>query len=203
MAKLVFRDPWNRETTVEHEITGVLASERSEFQQIDILDTVHFGRALALGGVVNVAERDEHGYHEMLVHVPLMAHPDPKRVLIIGGGDGGTLREVCKHPGVEQAIQVEIDGRVVELCKEFLPQTAVGYDHPKAELVLGDGLAYVENAPDGSFDVILVDSTDPVDAADVLFTPEFYRQCLRVLSCLLYTSPSPRDLSTSRMPSSA
>ncbi len=181
MAKVIFRDPLTNYTSVEHTITEYLFSQETEFQQIDFFRTPEFGMVLALGGVVNVSERDEVGYHEMIAHVPMFAHPNPKRVLIIGGGDGGTLREVTRHPGLEEAVLVEIDEVVVEKSKEFLPQTAVGFDHPKATTIIGDGLAYVRDAPADSFDIILVDSTDPVDAGVELFTPAFYRDCHRVL----------------------
>ena len=181
MAKIVFRDPITTNTVMEHTVTEYYFSQKTEYQQVDVFETAEFGTVLALGGVVNVTERDELGYHEMIAHVPLMSHPDPKRVLIIGGGDGGTMREVCKHESVEEAVQVEIDEVVVDACRKWLPETAKGYDSPKANLIIGDGLDYVKNAPDGSFDVILVDSTDPVDAGVVLFTEEFYRSCHRVL----------------------
>lgn len=181
MAKIVFRDPLNRNTVTEHTVSEWLFSQETPYQQVDVFRTPEFGTVLALGGVINVSERDEIGYHEMLAHVPLFAHPNPRRVLIIGGGDGGTLREVVKHPQVEEAVMVEIDEVVVEQCKIHLPKVASAFDHPKAELIIGDGLAYVNDAPDASFDVILVDSTDPVDAGVVLFTPEFYAACHRVL----------------------
>jgi spermidine synthase len=181
MAKLVYRDPLTQHTVMEHTVTRTYFSQETPYQQVDVFETVEFGTVLALGGVVNVAERDEAGYHEMLAHVPLMAHPDPKRVLIIGGGDGGTLREVVKHPCVEEAVLVEIDEVVIDACKRYLPETAVGFAHPKARVIVGDGLAYVRDAAPGSFDVILVDSTDPVDAGVVLFTEEFYRGCHRAL----------------------
>jgi spermidine synthase len=181
MAKVVFRDPLTKHLVFEHTISQYLFSQETEFQQVDFFETPQFGTVLALGGVVNVTERDEAGYHEMLAHVPLFAHPNPRRVLIIGGGDGGTLREVVKHPELEKATMVEIDAVVVEKSKEFLPETACAFDHPKAELIIGDGLAYVREAETGSFDVILVDSTDPVDAGVALFTPEFYAECHRVL----------------------
>lgn len=182
MARIVFRDPWDQHTVVEHVVTKMHFSEETEFQQVDVFETAQFGTVLALGGVVNCTEVDEMGYHEMLVHVPLLAHPNPRRVLIIGGGDGGTMREVCKHDVVEEAVQVEIDEVVVEVCKKWLPQTAVGFEHPRCNLIIGDGLDYVKRAPAGSFDVILVDSTDPVDAGTVLFTEDFYRECHRVLA---------------------
>lgn len=182
MAKIVFRDPSTADLIVEHSVTAWHVSEETEFQQVDVFETVEFGMTLALGGVINVTERDEMGYHEMLAHVPLLAHPNPRRVLIIGGGDGGTLREVVKHPSVEEAVMVEIDEFVVDVSKKYLPGCASAFEDPKANLIIGDGLAYVRDAADDSFDVILVDSTDPVDAAVELFTPEFYADCKRVLA---------------------
>ena len=182
MARIVFRDPWDKNTTVEHVVTETYFSQQTDYQQVDVFETPKFGTVLALGGVINCTEVDEAGYHEMLAHVPLLAHPNPRRVLIIGGGDGGTMREVTRHEAVETAVQVEIDEVVVDVCKKWLPETAVGYEHPKCNLIIGDGLAYVKDAPDQSFDVILVDSTDPVDAGTVLFTEDFYRECHRVLA---------------------
>ena len=182
MAKIVYRDPVTKFVTVEHTITQWHFSQETEFQQVDVFESAEFGMTLALGGVVNVTERDEMGYHEMLAHVPLMAHPSPKRVLIIGGGDGGTLREVVRHEAVERVVMVEIDEVVVNVCKEYLPGCASAFGHERSELIIGDGLQYVKDAADGSFDVILVDSTDPVDAAVELFTEDFYRECHRVLA---------------------
>ncbi len=181
MAKITFRDPITKSLIMEHEIQKWHFSQETEFQQVDVFESVEFGMTLALGGVVNVTERDEVGYHEMLAHVPLLSHPDPKRVLIIGGGDGGTLREVVKHSCVEEAVMVEIDEVVVNVCKEYLPECASAFDHEKANLIIGDGLKYVEEAESESFDIILVDSTDPVDAAVELFTESFYKECHRVL----------------------
>lgn len=182
MAKIVFRDPITRSLIQEHEVERWLFSEETEFQQVDILESKEFGMALALGGVINVTERDEAAYHEMLAHVPMLSHPDPKRVLIIGGGDGGTLREIVKYDCIEEVVMVEIDEVVVNVCKEYLPEVSDGaFEHEKANLIIGDGLKYVADAEDESFDIILVDSTDPVDAAVELFTEEFYRDCHRVL----------------------
>ena len=181
MAKIVFRDPNTPHLVCEHDVSRWLFSQETEFQRIDVFETPQYGRVLALGGVINTTEKDERGYHEMLVHVPLMAHPDPKDVLIIGGGDGGTLREVVRHTEVERAVMVEIDEVVVEACREHLPTIACAFEHPRAHLIIGDGLAHVRDSAEGSYDVILVDSTDPVDAAVELFTPEFYAHCHRAL----------------------
>ena len=181
MATIVFRDPTTKRLVQEHEIVRWHASRQTPYQQVDVFESAEFGMTLALGGVVNVTERDEAAYHEMLVHVPLIAHPAPKRVLIIGGGDGGTLREVVRHEGVEEVVMVEIDEIVVELCREHLPRCAAALDHERATVIIGDGLDYVAEAPDESFDVVLIDSTDPVDAAVDLFTPQFYGECHRIL----------------------
>jgi len=116
----------------------------------------------------------------MVAHVPLFTHPAPKQVLIIGGGDGGTLRECVRHERVERVTMVEIDALVIEKCKEYLPRTASAFDHPKANVVIDDGLAFIKRHPD-TFDVILVDSTDPVDAAVGLFQRPFYEDALRAL----------------------
>jgi spermidine synthase len=119
----------------------------------------------------------------MIAHVPLLAHGAAERVLIIGAGDGGVLRRVLLHRNVKHAVMVEIDGEVVRLAKEHLPDIAAGaWDDPRAELIIGDGIAYVESAPDASFDVIIVDSTDPVGVGEVLFSDDFYRHCARILS---------------------
>ena len=178
-----YRDPWTQSTKLVYEVVHVHESFRSDFQQIDVFEATDWGTVLCLGGVTNVTDRDESAYHEMLAHVPLLKHPDPKRVLIIGGGDGGTLREVLRHPEVERAVLVDIDAEVIRCGKTYFPHLAVGFDDPRAEVIVGDGLAYVREqaAAGGQFDVILVDSTDPVDAAVELFTEAFYRDCATLL----------------------
>lgn len=121
----------------------------------------------------------------MIVHVPMLTHADPRRVLIIGGGDGGSAREVLKHPNLEKAVMVDIDGDVVNGCREHMPSLSNGaFEDPRLELIIGDGIKYLADAADASFDVIIVDSTDPMDDSPgaVLFTPEFYANCKRVLS---------------------
>jgi len=119
----------------------------------------------------------------MLTHVPLLAHGDAKNVLIIGAGDGGVLRRVLQHKGVERAVMVEIDGEVIRLCKEFLPMIAGdAWTNPRADVIVGDGIDYVRRAPDASFDVIIVDSTDPIGVGEALFTDEFYANCARILT---------------------
>ena len=159
----------------------VLHETKTEHQHLVIFDNPEFGRVLALDGVVQTTERDEFIYHEMLAHVPILAHGLAKNVLIIGGGDGGTLEEVLKHRGIEAAVQVEIDDTVVELSKCYL-QAICGdaYEDPRTELVIADGVEFV-NQTDRRFDVIIVDSTDPIGPGEVLFGERFYGGCK---SCL-------------------
>ncbi len=158
------------------EVTRTLFSGKSAFQQLDIVETTEFGRMMLLDGLVMCTERDEFVYHDMIAHPALFVHPDPKQVLVIGGGDGGTIREVVRHPEVELATLCEIDGLVVEKSVEFLPTLASAIDgrHPKVKLHIDDGLAYIREHQD-SFDVILVDSTDPIGPAVGLFEKDFYQ----------------------------
>lgn len=157
-----------------------LHRERTDFQELVILETPGFGRVLVLDGVVQTTERDEFVYHEMLTHVPVLAHGGAKRVLIVGGGDGGVLREALRHP-IDQAVMVEIDGAVVERCRELMPRLSAGaFDDPRAELLIADGIDYVARCEE-PFDVIIVDSTDPIGPGEVLFTDAFYANCARLL----------------------
>jgi spermidine synthase len=162
------------------EVREVLYDGRSEFQSIQVLDTVPFGRLLVLEGATQTSTVGDWTYHEALVHVPMMAHPAPRRVLIIGGGDGGALRHVLMHP-VEKATMVEIDGEVVRVSREFTPSICGdAFEDPRAELIIGDGVKYLRETTE-RFDVILVDSTDPVGPAADLFGERFYRDVVRVL----------------------
>ncbi|MBI4212786.1 MAG: polyamine aminopropyltransferase [Chloroflexi bacterium] len=167
-------------------IQGVLLRERlqrhrSPFQNMEVIDSQLFGRCLVLDGALQTSEWDEFMYHEMLVHVPLVTHPDARRVLVIGGGDGGTLRRVLDHPQTEP-IQVEIDASVIENSQKFLPSISNGaFQNPRAEVLIADGLQYVREHP-GEFDVVLVDSTDPVGPAIPLFEEPFYRDVYKTLA---------------------
>lgn len=158
-----------------------LYKEKTDFQELVIIDTEDFGKIMLLDGLVMLSEKDEFVYHEMLVHPSLYTHPNPKRVLIIGGGDGGTLREVVRHPSVEKAVLVEIDGAVIEASKRFFPQVASGFNSDKAEIIVGDGIKYVSET-DAEYDVILIDSTDPIGPAEGLFSKEFYQSCQKILT---------------------
>lgn len=161
-------------------VQRMLHSERSPFQHIEIFESAAYGRVLALDGILMTSERDEHFYHEMLVHPALTTAADIRRVLIIGGGDGGTAREVLRYPEVEQVVMVEIDRRVVELCREHLPSIGTAWDDTRLELRFQDGVAYVRESGAGLFDVVLVDGSDPVGPAKGLFSEEFYRGCRRL-----------------------
>jgi spermidine synthase len=152
----------------------ILVDEHTGFQHLQIAQTKFFGRALILDGIIQLTERDNPAYHEMIVHVPMLAVDDPKRVLIVGGGDGGALREVLRHPGVERAVVCELDRRVVEVCAEHFPGFGRPLDDPRAELVIEDAFDYLQR-PDQRFDVIIADTTDPIGEAEKLFSPEFYR----------------------------
>ena len=174
---------------------GKLYEEESEFQKVEVYKTFAYGNMLTLDGMVMTTEKDEYVYHEMISHVPMQTHPDPKRVLIIGGGDGGTAREILKYDQLEEVVMVEIDEKVVEASKQFLPTISSAFDHPKLKLKIEDGIKYVNEAPDESFDIVLVDSTDPVGPGEGLFTAEFYSQVHRILKkdgIMVTQSESPR-----------
>ncbi len=160
----------------------LLHEVRTEHQHLVIFQNPRMGRVMALDGVIQTTEADEFIYHEMLTHVPILAHGAAKRVLIIGGGDGGMLREVTKHVGVEHITMVEIDGTVVDMCKEFLPNHSSGaYDDPRLNLVIDDGMRFVATTTE-KFDVIISDSTDPIGPGEVLFSENFYQACHRCLN---------------------
>ncbi|MEL6979030.1 MAG: polyamine aminopropyltransferase [Pseudomonadota bacterium] len=160
-----------------HAISRVLYDEKSDQQHVQLVETRRFGRMLLLDGVVQTTEADEHVYHEMLAHTPILAHGSAKRVLIIGGGDGGMLREVSRHAGVEAITMVEIDAAVVEFSKKYLPTLSAGaFDDPRLELVIEDAAAYVKRVRK-KFDVIIADRPDPIGPGAALFTKSFYSDC--------------------------
>ncbi|MCL4424340.1 MAG: polyamine aminopropyltransferase [Firmicutes bacterium] len=157
-----------------------LRREKTAYQDLAVVETFQYGRMLTLDGAVQTTEKDEFVYHEMITHVPLLAHPEPKRVLVVGGGDGGTIREILKHPSVEQAELAEIDERVIAAAREFLPTISQSLSDPRTRIVVGDGIEHVRKAQ-AQYDVIIVDSTDPVGPAVGLFAPEFYQLVHRAL----------------------
>jgi spermidine synthase len=166
--------------TISYRIQQTVHTERSKFQDIAFVDTYQYGRMLLLDNIVQTTEQDEFVYHEMITHVPLSAHQNPKRVLVVGGGDGGAIREILKHPSVEEAVLVEIDERVVELSKQYLPTISCALDDPRVRVHIADGIEYVKQAKN-EFDLIIVDSTDPIGPAIGLFAQEFYRDLYAAL----------------------
>ncbi|KAJ3218201.1 putrescine aminopropyltransferase [Dinochytrium kinnereticum] len=155
------------------QVEEILHVEKSLYQDVLVFRSKNHGHVLVLDGVIQATEHDEFAYQEMIAHLPLNAHPNPKNVLVIGGGDGGVLREVVKHDCVESVTLVEIDEAVPRVSKLFLPNMAVGFDHPKVKVHIGDGFAYLKENP-GSYDVIITDSSDPVGPAESLFQESFY-----------------------------
>lgn len=181
-------DEWLNETLYpdwgqRFRVVRELARVQSPFQDIQVFESASHGRVLVLDGAVQITEADEFVYQEMLAHVPLLAHGDARRVLIIGAGDGGVLRRVLQHGTVEQAVMVEIDGEVIRLSREHLPGIGgAAWDDARAQVLVGDGIAHVAAAAPGSYDAIIVDSTDPAGPGEALFTEGFYRDCARALS---------------------
>lgn len=157
-----------------------LYSASSDFQRIDVFESPEFGRFLTLDGFMMLTEKDEFIYHEMITHVPMAVHPSVKKVLIIGAGDGGVLRELTRYKTLEQIDLVEIDGMVIDVCKEFLPQTACCFDDERVNVYLQDGLKFVRRC-ENEYDLIIVDSTDPFGPGEGLFTKEFYGNCYKAL----------------------
>lgn len=178
---------WLNETLHEgwgqrFQVVRTLAHVCSDYQEIVVFESAAHGRVLVLDGAVQITEADEFTYQEMLAHVPLLAHGAAERILIIGAGDGGVLRRVLQHHGVAEAVMVEIDAEVIRLSREHLPGIGgTAWDDPRARVIVGDGIRFVADAPDASFDAIIVDSTDPSGPGEVLFSETFYQDCARVL----------------------
>ncbi len=168
-------------TALSWRVEAKLHEERSDYQTIAIYQTTHFGRLMVIDGFVMVTTRDNFFYHEMLVHPAMFMHPDPKRVVVIGGGDCGTLQQVLRHPGVERAHQIEIDRLVTDLAIEHFPELAECRHDPRATLTFEDGIAFMARAEPGSIDVVIVDSTDPIGPAVGLYEVPFLRSCYDAL----------------------
>lgn len=169
---------WFTEKQTEHfgitaRIIRTLHTEQTPFQKLDMVETAEFGNMLILDGMVMTTQKDEFVYHEMVAHVPLFTHPNPENVLVVGGGDGGVIREVLKHPSVKKAMLVEIDGKVIEYSKKYLPEIAGKLDDPRVEVKVDDGFMHIAQS-ENEYDVIMVDSTEPVGPAVNLFTKGFY-----------------------------
>lgn len=178
---------WYDETFDNHTRFGLrvketLFSGQSPYQKVEVLDTVSFGRVLVLDHVFMTSEYDEFLYHEMLAHPVMTTAPHIERVLVIGGGDGGTVREVLRHSDVKQCVMIEIDQMVVDVCKEHLPGIGTAWDDPRLDLRFIDGIDYVKSSDDDKYDVVLLDGTDPIGPGAVLFDESFYEGCKRMLA---------------------
>ncbi len=154
---------------------------QSPFQRVRIIESYKYGKMLALDDMVMTTIKDEFHYHEMISHPSMFTHGNARNILVIGGGDGGTVREILRHEGVEKVTMVEIDGEVIKACKEHLPQIAAAFDHPKLDLIVDDGIAFIKNAAPETYDIIIVDGSDPVGPAEGLFSVEFYTNCYNAL----------------------
>lgn len=163
------------------QVKNHLYSEKSPFQQIDFFDSYEFGKFFTLDGIMMANEKDEFIYHEMITHVPMAANPLIKKVLVIGGGDGGTVRELTKYSSIDEIHMVEIDEMVVRACQKYLPLTAEKLEDKRVKLYFEDGLAYIKNTSN-KYDLILVDSTDPIGPGEGLFSKEFYENCFNSLN---------------------
>ncbi|HEX7071782.1 MAG TPA: polyamine aminopropyltransferase [Rhodothermales bacterium] len=187
---------WRGRSGLSFGVEKVLFDDQSPYQRVQVLQTDACGRLLTLDGLVMLTEWDEFVYHEMISHPALCVLSNPRRVLVIGGGDGGTVREVLKHDSVEHVDLVEIDQMVVDVSREFFPSVAERFGDPRLTLHVRDGVEFVRDAPADSYDVVIVDSTDPVDFAEALFGEAFYRDCARILredGILISQSESPFD----------
>jgi spermidine synthase len=160
----------------------ILYDKTSELQRVRVIDTYAYGKTLTIDNMVMCTEKDEAHYHEAIAHPAILAHGAVKRVLVIGGGDGGTIREILKHPEVERVTMVEIDANVIEASKLHLPTLSQSFSHPQLELIVGDGIQFVAEVPAKTYDLIIVDGSDPVGPARGLFSAEFYNHCFRSLA---------------------
>lgn len=175
-------------------VEAKLYEEQTPFQHIAIYRTIEFGNLMVLDDIIMLTARDNFIYHEMIAHPVLFTHPKPRQVVIIGGGDCGTLREVLKHPDIEQVMQIEIDERVTRLSEQYFPELCDSNDDPRVKFCFEDGIKWIANATENSIDVIIVDSTDPLGPGEGLFTVDFYRNCRQALKpegLLVHQSESP------------
>ena len=177
---LQFNEYYNGRTGLTIGLNKLLFSKQTDYQLVEVYETDTWGNLMAIDGMVMLSEMDEFVYHEMLSHVGVFTHPSPERVLIIGGGDGGTAREVMKHASVKQVDMVEIDKTVVDASKEFLPEVG-DFQNPKLTVIHEDGIAYIKKVKD-PYDLIIIDGSDPVGPAEGLFEKDFYHQCYQALN---------------------
>lgn len=172
-----------------------LYKKDSPYQRVEVYETLAYGNLLTLDGMVMCTQKDEYVYHEMITHVPMFSNPKIRRALVIGGGDGGTVRELLRHEQLEEVTLVEIDELVIEACKLHLPETAVAFDNPRLNLLVEDGIKYIKECADSQYDLIIIDSADPVGPGEGLFTAAFYKEVYRCLTndgIMITQSESPR-----------
>ena len=171
------KNDWFEETheniALRFRVKERIMSEQSDFQKVELVETYGHGKLLAHDGMIMVTEKDEFIYHDMITHVPLYTHPNPKNVLVIGGGDGGTVRELFRHQSVEEIVMVEIDEKVIEASRLHLPQLSCEFDNPKLDLRIQDGIQYLKECEAAAFDLIVIDGSDPEGPAEGLFSVAF------------------------------
>ncbi|WP_027365444.1 polyamine aminopropyltransferase [Desulfotruncus alcoholivorax] len=172
--ELWFTEDQTKDVRISCRVKKVLFSGRSQFQEVAVYDTDEYGRLLALDNIIQTNIRDEFIYHESLTHVGLNTHPNPQKVLLIGGGDGGSVREIVKHKDIEKIVHVEIDQMVIDVAKEFFPELSSGFSDPRVEIIVDDGIKHVKEHKN-TYDVIMVDSPDPIGPAVGLYGDDFYR----------------------------
>ena len=158
-------------------VTKTLFEGKSAYQDIKVFETETYGKMMTIDGVIQSTQRDEFAYHEMMAHLPMFSHPNPEQVCVIGGGDGGVLREVVKHPSVKRAVLCDIDDVVIAQSKAHLKHLSCGFEHPNSQVMCCDGLAFLKDK-ENAYDVIIIDSSDPDGPASALFGEEFYRYCV-------------------------
>lgn len=180
--ELWYTEEWTDTVRFGIKVKSHLFSQQSEFQQIDIFESEEFGKILTIDGLMMANEKDEFIYHDMIVHPAMATNPNIKRVLVIGAGDGGTVRELTRYPGITHIDMVEIDEVVTRSCQAHLPLTASKLTDERVNLIFDDGLKFAQDAATGSYDLIIVDSTDPISVGAGLFTTEFYTDCYRILA---------------------
>lgn len=180
MIKFFEKDPYSPVQYV-YEVENILYKGKSDYQEIMVIENTYFGKMLILDGVVQITERDEFFYHEMLTHIVMHAHPNPKNIIVIGGGDGGVVRELLKHDTVEKIYFIEIDEEVINVSRKFFPGVSSGIDDPRVEIKCMDGAEFVKER-EGDIDIIIVDSTDIIGFAKSLFTVEFFKSVKEALT---------------------
>lgn len=176
-----FKENYRDFLSIHYKVNKILFSGKSDFQTVEIVESDRYGKMLFNDNILMLTEKDEYVYHEMIAHVPLFSHPNPENVLIIGGGDGGTLREVLRHKNVKKATLVEIDSMVLEACKKFIPLSSSSMEDPRATIQVADGIDFVAKTKE-KFDLIIIDSSEPIGPSTPLFGKDFYKSIKNVLN---------------------